>query len=175
MRDSLRRDDSRLRQCTDATEIATATLHSLEQEQQLPFLRIAPTAPPRPLSRSGSTEPRRAQRTYAAAAAPATSSHGASGLPPQPHQAPTPPAPTLGFALRDSGQSWLPWTLRQLSGKYLQNNVLRASESAWDSLTLPINNVIVPFLRRRGQLLNNDPGALTLERLVSYLQIGSYS
>ena len=68
--------------------------------------------------------------------------------------------------------SWLSWTLHQLSGKYAKDNVLRASENAWNSLSLPLNGVIVPFLQQGGQLPHNDPGALTLERLVSCLRLG---
>ncbi|CAN0023591.1 unnamed protein product, partial [Sphacelaria rigidula] len=65
------------------------------------------------------------------------------------------------------------WTLRQLSGEYTRNNVLRASEQAWSSLILPVTGVIVPFLQQGGQLPRNDPGALTIERIVFYLTIGT--
>ncbi|CAN0054159.1 unnamed protein product, partial [Sphacelaria rigidula] len=63
--------------------------------------------------------------------------------------------------------------LRQLSGEYHSNNVLRASKEAWSSLLRPVTGVIVPFLEQGGQLLRNDPGALTIERIVFYLTIGT--
>ncbi|CAM9936854.1 unnamed protein product, partial [Sphacelaria rigidula] len=56
---------------------------------------------------------------------------------------------------------------------YNSNNVLRASEQAWSSLLLPVTGVIVPFLEQGGQLPRNDPGALTIERIVFYLTIGT--
>ncbi|CAM9311779.1 unnamed protein product, partial [Sphacelaria rigidula] len=70
MRDSIRRDEQRLRQYTAAGATATSALGSLEQEQHLPNLRTTPTASaPVPTSApTGSAETRQPSCTYAAAA-----------------------------------------------------------------------------------------------------------
>ncbi|CAM9573600.1 unnamed protein product, partial [Sphacelaria rigidula] len=133
------------------------------QEQHLPLLRTTPTEPAPSAAISGSTTDRQPSRLHAAAAASAASLTLLSPAPLQVPRASAPPAATPGLRLQGSKRAWLGWTLRQLSGKNTRNNVLRASEQAWSSLTLPVSSVIVPFFQQGGQLPRNDPGALTIE------------
>ncbi|CAM9920181.1 unnamed protein product [Sphacelaria rigidula] len=175
MRDTIRRDKHRLHQYTAATATATSALRSLEQERHLSLLGTTPTtsAPAPTSAHPSSAENRRPSRLYAAAAASTASPTRTPPAPPQVPQASAPPAPTPWLNLQGSERCWLSRMLRQLSGKFNRNNVLRASEQAWRSITLPTNSVIVPFLQQGGKLPHNDPGALTIERIVLYLTIGT--